>query len=382
MQDTQRDLKMNNKPIRVLQIIGIICGGGVEAVIMNYYRHIDRSKVQFDFVVDGFERTQLDDEIESMGGKIYHVTPYQKNVFGYMRDIANIIHENHYTIVHSNMNTISAFSLFVAWLEGVPVRILHNHSMAVPNEGLRTVMKNILRPFAKLFANRYFACAKVSGEWMYGKRMMENGQVKIINNAVDVDKFAYRADVRESLRKELNISSDTFVMGHIGRFAFPKNHAFLLDIFAEVHKRKPQSILVLVGDGELRPQIEEKIKMLHIEDSVMLLGLRKDAARFYNIMDVFVMPSWYEGLPVVAVEAQANGLTCLLSDRIAKETKLIDSVRVLSLEDGYKAWAECILCVLPEREKTATESLNACGFSVKKEADSLAKCYFSWLKRE
>lgn len=375
------DNPIENKPIRVLQIIGIVCGGGVEAVIMNYYRHIDRAKIQFDFVVDGFERTTLDDEVESMGGKVYHVTPYQKNVFKYMCDIAHIIRENHYMIVHSNMNTISAFSLFVAWLNRVPVRILHNHSMAVPNEGMRTVMKNILRPFAKLFANQYFACSKISGTWMYGRKRMENGQVKIVNNAVDVDKFAYNADVRDILRKELGISSDTFVMGHIGRFAFQKNHSFLVDIFAEVHKRNPKSVLVLVGDGELRSQIENKVTQLNIGDSVKLLGLRKDTARLYNIMDVFVMSSWYEGLPVVAVEAQANGLRCLLSDRISKESKINDNVEFLSLNPGAAVWAEKILGRKGERAFNAKEKLKAHGFCVNDEAHALEKFYADCIAR-
>ena len=346
---------------------------------MNYYRHIDRTKVQFDFVVDGFERTSLDDEVESMGGKVYHVTPYQKNVFKYMCDIAHIIRENHYTIVHSNMNTISAFSLFVAWINRVPVRILHNHSTAVPNEGIRTVMKNILRPFAKLFANSYFACSKVSGEWMYGHRMMESGKVTIINNAVDLDKFSYREDVRETLRKDLNIPLGTFVMGHIGRFAFQKNHAFLLDIFAEVHKRNPKALLLLVGDGELRPQIEGKIVQLGIENNVLVLGLRQDTPRLYNVMDVFVMPSWYEGLPVVAVEAQANGLPCLLSNRISKETKLIDAVSFGGLEDGAQKWAERIAGLTPGRMNRVKEKLGEQGFNIAKEAGRLEKYYFECL---
>lgn len=384
MQDTQRDLKMNNKPIRVLQIIGIICGGGVEAVIMNYYRHIDRSKVQFDFVVDGFERTQLDDEIEAMGGQVYHVTPYRKNVFSYMKEIATIIRENHYEIVHSNMNTLACFSLFAAWCADANVRILHNHSMAVSQEGLRSVLKYILRPFSKMFANHYFACSILSGEWMYGSQKMKTGEVKILNNAIDVDKFLYNEKVRQELRKELGIAEDDFVVGHIGRFMFQKNHAFLLDIFAAVHKVNKKAKLVLVGDGELRPEMEEKAKTLGIDDSVMFLGLRKDTARLYNIMDVFVLPSWYEGLPVVSVEAQANGLTCLLSDRIAKESKLVDNVEFLKLEIGAKGWADRILAESIQRENGVKEKLEARGFSVKKETHALEEfystaVYSSWL---
>ena len=361
--------------VRVLQIIGIVCGGGVEAVIMNYYRHIDRTKIQFDFVVDGYEKTILDDEITSLGGRVYHVEPYRKNILRYMKQIYNIVHDNHYDIVHSNMNTLSVFSLFPAWLAGANQRILHNHSTAVRSEGLRSVMKTILRPFAPLFANRYAACSRLAGEWMYGKKMMANRKVTIINNAIDLDEYAFSSETRQKYRKDLNISDDTLIIGHVGRFMYQKNHAFLIEIFKGIVKRHPNAMLLLIGDGELRPEIEMKVQAYHLSEKVRFLGLRKDVKALYNCMDIFVLPSWYEGLPVVAVEAQANGLPIILSDKVTNESILTSSATVLSLSEGTDKWVKTILDESINRNKMAKKQLQNAGFDIHMKGASLLEWY-------
>lgn len=366
---------MEKEPVRVLQIIGIVCGGGVEAVIMNYYRHINRNKIQFDFVLDGYEKTALDDEIKSLGGRVYHVEPYKKNIFRYMSQIYHIIRDNHYDIVHSNMNTLSVFSLFPAWLAGAHQRILHNHSTAVRSEGMRSVMKMVLRPFAPLFANRYAACSRLAGDWMYGKKMMDSGKVTIINNAIDLDEYAFSQELREKYRQELNIPADAFVVGHVGRFMYQKNHAFLIDVFREVARQNPKAILMLVGDGELRPEIEQKVASYNLTDKVRFLGLRKDVKKLYNCMDVFVLPSWYEGLPVVSVEAQANGLSSVFSDQVTKESRLTKSASFLSLTDGALIWATCILHMHNARNTNALKELRDVGFDIKERAAFLEGWY-------
>lgn len=360
--------------IRVLQIIGIVCGGGVEAVIMNYYRHIDRTKIQFDFVVDGYEKTILDDEIASLGGRVYHIEPYRKNIFRYMKQIYDIVHNGHYNIVHSNMNTLSLFSLFPAWLAGAHQRILHNHSTAVRSEGMRSVMKTILRPFAPLFANRYAACSRLAGDWMYGKKMMASGRVTIINNAIDLDDYAFSPEIRQQYRKELNIPESAFVIGHVGRFMYQKNHAFLIEVFKEVVKRKHNAILLLIGDGELRLAIEEKVQKYHLSDKVRFLGLRKDVKDIYNCMDVFVLPSWYEGLPVVSIEAEANGVYCLFSDHVTAECKLTNYVRFLRLTDSSAVWANAILSIKSTRNPFASEEIRKAGFDI----NETSKRLFEW----
>lgn len=362
--------------VRVLQIIGIVCGGGVEAVIMNYYRHIDRSKIQFDFVVDGYEKTALDDEIKYLGGKVYHIEPYKKNIFRYMSQIYHIVRDNHYDIVHSNMNTLAVFSLFPAWLAGAHQRILHNHSTAVCSEGIRSVMKTILRPLAPLFANRYAACSKLAGEWMYGKKMMASGKVTIINNAIDLDEYAFSPEIRQQYRKDLCIPKDALVIGHVGRFMYQKNHAFLIEVFREVVKEYPKAILLLIGDGELRPEIEEKVREYHLSDKVRFLGLRKDVKYLYNCMDVFLLPSWYEGLPVVSVEAQANGLPCIFSDRVTRESQLTKTVEYLNLKNNIGVWVRSILTKCHQRNATAISELTEAGFNITKQTDLIVHWYF------
>ena len=367
--------KEKNKIIRVLQIMGIVCGGGVESVIMNYYRNIDKTKIQFDFVIDGYEKSLLDDEILSLGGRVYKVEPYSKNIFKYMYQIYRIVKDNNYEIVHSNMNTLAVFSLFAAWLAGAKVRILHNHSTAVKSEKLRSVMKYILRPFAPIFANRYMACSFLAGEWMYGKKKMQSGKVKVLNNAIDVDKFTYNPEIRKELRYELNIEKDTLVIGHVGRFMYQKNHDFLIDIFKEIHTQKENSLLLLIGDGPLRQMIEEKVKNYNLQDSIKFLGLRKDVKDLYNVMDVFVLPSWYEGLPVVSVEAQANGLPCFVSDRVSKECKLSSSMNFVSLDKLANHWSKEILNSNFNRNKNAKQELKENKFDIHSEAINLMNFY-------
>lgn len=370
------DNPIEKKPIRVLQIIGIVCGGGVEAVIMNYYRHIDRSKVQFDFVVDGFEKTGLDDEIESLGGKIYHITPYKNNIFRYMNEIKKIVHDNHYEIVHSNMNTLSVFSLFAAWRGGASVRILHNHSTAVFSEGLRSVMKYILRPFAPLFANVCVACSEYAGEWMYGKKKMSDGSVTVFRNAIAVGDFYYDGGVRKQLRRELHIADDALVIGHVGRFMYQKNHSFLIDVFKEIQNKVENSVLLLVGDGPLKTDVMNKIEKLNIVDKVRFLGIRRDVYKWYNVMDVFVLPSRYEGLGVVGVEAQANGLYCFFSNEIPLECKCSSYVKYLSLQENPEVWAKQILNV--DCHRHSSKSIH--DFDIKEAAKKMERFYLEKLE--
>lgn len=362
------------EPIRVLQIIGIVAGGGVEAVIMNYYEHIDRTKVQFDFIVHNDNKIDITQKVEAMGGKVYKVTPYYKNPIAFMWDIYKVIKRHHYRIVHSNMNTLSAFSLFAAWAAGAPVRILHNHSTSSPGETKRNIMKFMLRPFARLFANHYLACSRLAGEWMYGRKMMDSGKVTIVNNAIDLKKYAFNPQKRNLLRKELGLA-DEFVIGHVGRFMFPKNHEFLIDVFAEAYKKNPHMALLLVGDGPLRPAMEEKVRKLGLTDHVKFLGLRNNVQDFYHVMDILVLPSHYEGLPVVGVEAQANGLPCLFSTKVTKETRLTHSAQFLDLEAGASMWAEEIISIKCERNKKAGDELRQAGFEIYKEAEKLVKFY-------
>lgn len=362
-----------DKPIRVLQIIGDVVGGGVETVIMNYYRNIDRTKIQFDFVVHKGALPQYIAQVKKYGGKVYEITSYKSNILKYTYEIYKIIKENNYEIVHSNMNSLSGFPLFAAYFACAKVRILHNHTTDNPAEGIRTIAKRILRPFARLFANQYWACSKLAAEWMYGKNAVINGRVTIINNAINLEKFKFNKEKREKLRKELGLEN-CFVIGHVGRFMKQKNHEFLIDIFNEVLKQKKNARLLFIGDGKLKQQIEEKVKKLGIEKDVIFLGVRNDVADLYNVMDVFVFPSFYEGLGMVVIEAQVNGLSVVTSDAVPKEAKVTKNIRFLNLRQPKTEWCNEILKA-ERKEIVNNEDILLKNFDIKSESRKLENIY-------
>jgi len=314
----------SNKPIRVAHIIGKWLGGGVEAVVMNYYRHIDRSKFQFDFFCDSDSTNIPYEEIESLGGKVYLIPPYQK-VSSYQKELTKILKENNYKIVHSHINTLSIFPLRAAKKAGVPIRIAHSHSTTNKQEWKKNILKQILRPFSKMYATHYMCCSELAGRWLFGNKEYDKGNVYLLNNAIDIDKFKYNKVIRDRIRKEYNISKDTLVVGHIGRFVKQKNHEYLIDIYNEIYKQNKNSILLLAGQGPLMDSIKTKVKELNLSNNVKFLGQINNPNELYQAMDVFVLPSLYEGLPVVGVEAQSSGLLCILSTSMTKETKVLDS---------------------------------------------------------
>ena len=333
---------LTDEPIRIAQIMGKWLGGGVESVVMNYYRHMDRTKIQFDFICDEDSTNIPYEEIEKMGGKVILIPPYQK-VIKYHKELKKILKNWNYKIVHSHINTLSVFSLFAAKCAGVPVRIAHSHSTTNKKEFKKNIMKQILRPFSKLFATDYMCCSELAGRWLFGNKEYDKGNVYLLNNAIDVDKFKFDENIRNAKRQELNIDDNTLVIGHVGRFVEQKNHRFLIDVFNEVHKQKSNSVLLLVGQGPLMHEIKEKVKKLGLENYVLFLGQRNDTNELYQAMDLFVLPSLYEGLPVVGIEAQASGLLCVLSDDMTKETKVLDATEFLSLNQSVEEWANDII---------------------------------------
>ena len=366
---------MENEPIRVAQVIGKWLGGGVESVVMNYYRHIDRNKIQFDFICDDDSTNIPYDEIEKLGGRVILVPPYQK-VFKYQKELKRIFKENKYKIVHSHINTLSVFPLYAAKCAKVPVRIAHSHSTTNKKEWKKNLLKQVLRPFSKVYATNYMCCSELAGRWLFGNKGYDKGNVYLLNNAIDLDKFKYDEKIRKQKRKELNINDSTLVIGHIGRFVAQKNHTFLIDIFNEVHKQNNDSLLMLVGQGPLMNEIQEKVNNLGLKDSVIFLGQRNDANELYQAMDIFVLPSLYEGLPVVGVEAQASGLLCFLSSDMTKKTKVLDSTKFMSLSNSAEEWANEILKSFKSYKKRDTnKEVSKYGFDINEETSKLELRY-------
>lgn len=365
---------IEKETIRVAQIIGKWIGGGVESVVMNYYRHIDRNKIQFDFICDNDSTNIPYEEIKELGGKVILIPPYQK-VFKYHNVLKNILKNEDYKIVHSHINTLSVFSLFAAKCAGVPVRIAHSHSTTNKKEKNKNFIKQILRPFSKLFATDYMCCSELAGRWLFGNKEYDKGNVYLLNNAIDLDKFKYNEKVRKGKRKELSISDDTLVIGHVGRFVEQKNHKYLIDIFDEVHKKNKNSILLLAGQGPLMNEIKEKVNKLRLEDNVKFLGQRNDINELYQAFDVFVLPSLYEGLPVVGIEAQATGLLCLFSKEMTKETKVLNTTEFLSLEQSSKKWADTIIKNKNYKRIDPIKEISKRGFNIEKEKFKLENFY-------
>lgn len=360
-------------PIRVAHIMGKMMSGGVESVVMNYYRHINREKVQFDFIIDEDSTIVPYEEIENLGGKIYKIPPYQKPV-SYHKALIRLFHENHYCIVHSHINTLSIFPLFAAKRAGIPVRIAHSHSTAGKGETARNILKYTFRPFSKVFPTHYCACSEYAGRWLFGDKMYDSGKVTLIRNAIETSKFIFDPQIRQTVRDELNIT-DKFVIIHVGRFMKQKNHSFLIEIFEKVHRQKPDSLLLLVGEGELEQEIRDKVHRLRLDNSVMFLGVRNDVHRLLQAADVFLLPSLYEGLPVVGVEAQASGLRMIASDTVTMEAKIIQSFVFMSLNQPSTAWAEKILVYQDDKRGTSTKQIVSAGFEIGVAAEKLQDFY-------
>lgn len=365
-----------NKPIRVAQIMGKMEKGGVESVIMNYYRHMDRDKVQFDFFVDSDSNCPQEEEIKALGGRVYKISPYQ-HITKNLGDMKKIFRKNKYQIVHSNLTTMSVFSLFEAKRCGVPVRICHGHSTSCKGDVKRNIMKNVLKPFSKLFATEYFACSKYAGKYLFGNRAFKKGEVNVVSNAIDADKFKYNKFVHDEMRKKLGIE-DKFVIGHVGRFVYPKNHSFLIDIFNEIHKRNKDSVLVLVGEGPLEKEAKRKVHAMNLDDCVLFLGAHNDIEKYYQAFDAFVLPSFYEGMPVVGIESQAAGLPCVYSDAVTKDVKLLDTTKMLNINSSAKHWAKCILAQhSPVDRDKSVNIVKKEGFDIVSEAKKLQNFYLN-----
>ena len=372
----------DNKVIRIAQIMGKWLGGGVESVVMNYYRHIDRAKIQFDFICDEDSTNIPYEEIEKLGGKVILIPPYQK-VFKYHKELKKVLKDGNYKIVHSHINTLSVFSLYAAKCAGVPVRIAHSHSTTNKQEKKKNLLKQVLRPFSKVFAIDYMCCSELAGRWLFGNKEYDNGNVYLLNNAIDLDKFKYDEKIRNDKRKELNISDDTLVIGHVGRFVEQKNHRFLIDIFNEVHKQKENSILLLAGQGPLMEEMKEKVRNLGLEKNVEFLGQRSDINELYQAMDLFLFPSLYEGLGMVVVEAQASGLPCIVSTEIPEIAKVTQKIVFINLDSQIENWIKTIFKYLNNMNRkniNFTDGIEK--YDIRKEATKLEKKYINLYKRK
>lgn len=326
--------------IRVLHVLGSMNLGGAESRIMDLYRNMDREKVQFDFLVHDSREGFFDKEISELGGHIYHVPRFKVyNYFTYRKAMKQFFAVHHeFRAVHGHMTSTASLYLPIAKRAGITMTIAHARSAGV-DKGLKgTITKWMRRPLSKR-ADHCLACSRLAGEAVFGEASMRAGKVRILPNAIETVKYEYNEAVREEMRKELGLQ-DKYIIGHVGRFHYAKNHDFLIDIFAEIRKRKGNAVLLLLGEGSLMAEVKEKVSMLDLEQSVIFAGNQSDVSKFYQAMDYLVFPSRFEGMPGTIVEAQAAGLPCLIADTISEEVKVTELVQFASLCDTPEEWAD------------------------------------------
>ena len=312
--------------------------GGLENYIMNLYRQMDRSKIQFDFLVHYGKRCFFDQEIIQMGGRIFRLTVREDhNLLKYCRQLNRFFQEHkEYRIVHGHMSSLAIIYLGYAKAHGVPVRIIHSHNSNFSKD-MKGYLKYLLSRASESNSTVRYACSTEAGNYLFNQRSFE-----IIPNGVDGERFHYDWIAREQVRKGLGLN-DAFVVGHVGRFSTQKNHAFLLKLFAAYVRRNPRARLMLVGTGELEDQIHRLARELSVEEKILYTGVRRDTERMYQAMDVFVLPSLYEGLPVTGIEAQYAGLNCLFSDRISREVHITEQACFLPIGDeNVGLWADAL----------------------------------------
>ena len=364
------------EPIRVLHILHSMNRGGAENAIMNYYRYIDKELVQFDFLLTASGKCHFEDEIQSLGGRVFRIPllrllnpiPYVKALSGFFRE------HPEYRIVHSHTSSKSFVPLLMAKRAGIKVRISHSHNSKTES-GIRGRIRNALKLPLLWVATDYCACGEEAAKWLYGNKVFASGKVHIVPNVIDARTFSFSQASREKMRSSLGISDSTFVIGNVARFFHQKNHDFIISVFDFLHKKSVDSKLLLVGDGELRKEIENKVSDLGIQDSVIFAGSVPNVADYEQAMDVFLLPSFNEGIPLSLIEAQIAGLRCYASEGVPGESDKTGLVSFLPLEKGAGYWA-CRILDDPRVPRTSrVEDIIKAGYDAPTSARSLQAFY-------
>lgn len=358
--------------IRVAISINKCDSGGQKSVIMSYLRNFNKNKVTFDLIVDKDSNSIPFKEVEELGGRIHVIPPYQ-NITKHLTALYQLFKENKFDVFYAANNTMNIFPLFIAWICGIKVRISESLTTASKLERKKTFIKNILRHFSHCFCNYYMANGIESAEYQFGKKFVKEGKVAIFLNPIDTASLDYDIKLREETRKKMNWTGK-IVYGTIARFEIQKNPLFLIDIMYEIMKKQPQSQFAIIGIGSLEQQMKEKINKYGFGDRMSWLGRREDIKQFYNAYDAFLLPSLYEGFPVVGVESQATGLPVFFSNNVTKEANIEELGHYISLNKKAKEWADIIIS---ETHKTIvnrrgrSEYLKKHGFDAALETERL-----------
>lgn len=363
--------------LRILHVIGAMGSGGAEAMLMNLYRAVDRTCIQFDFVVHTEQKAFYDDEIESLGGHIYRTQRFNGANLLIYRRFWNAFFEEHpeYSIVHGHINSSAAIYLSIAKKHGC-VAVVHSHATRNQEKSLRAYAFFAFAYPIRYIADYFFACSRQAGLDRFGEQVVSSQKFEVLNNGIKASDYVFDATIRAKVRKRYGLADDTLIVGHVGRFTFAKNHDFLIDIFQEIHQMQPNSKLWLVGTGELENEIREKVNRLSLSDVVVFVGQTKDVCEYLQAMDVFVFPSVFEGLGIALVEAQAAGLPCIVSENIQSEANIgCGLVKTLNISEGSHKWAkEALQSKSVDRVDTSPNVLQA-GLDIEKTAHYLQMFY-------
>lgn len=360
------------KATRVLHIVSAMNRGGAETLLMNIYRNIDKSQVQFDFVSHRTEKCDYDEEIALLGGKVYRIPSLgQVGPFAYIKELTKIMSDNRYVAVHAHTDYQGGFAAVAAKKAGIKKRICHSHSNNWPQGSGVTarVTLKILRSIIKYAGTDYCACSSEAARFLFGEKMLHNNKVELIKNGIDIKQFI-DVDIEEisSVRKELCIPDAAKLIGHIGRFSESKNHIFILQVLKEILKKDTNFIAILAGDGPLKASIELKAKELGIYENIRFLGVRNDIPIIMNIIDVFVFPSLFEGFGIVTLEAQCAGVPCVVADTISKNTDMgLGIVSFVGLDEKIELWStEIYKALLKERPEKGIiiNNISRLGFDI------------------
>lgn len=370
------------EPIRILHVTEMLSAAGIESFIMNMYRHMDRRKVQFDFLVLRNQKEFYDDEIEKLGGKKYYVQSSKKNtllrIWDESRKIEMFLKKHSYKIIHIHYTTpLRAPYLKAALGAGVPVRIYHAHSAMVSGKSkLKLLIYKYYRGKIAQWATDYFACSQAAAEWIFLPQLIENDNVKIVFNGIDTQRFKYNEKKRNEIRTFLGIENQ-FVVVHTGRFIEQKNQKFVLEIFNQLSRIFPNSKLLLLGEGKLLDEMKEYAITLGIEQNVIFLGVKSNVEDYLCASDCYLMPSLYEGLPVAAVEAECTGLPCVLSENITHEVALQEDITFISLKAPIDEWCKQILKYKEHARKDGSVIVENSGYGIQVGANNLQKFYLN-----
>ena len=344
---------------------------GVASFLMNYYRHIDREKIQFDFLSYVLLENNYSQEIQRLGGIVYNAPSYKRHLFKYINFVRDVIVNGNYDIIHCHQFLLSVISLSIAKKRGIKTRIIHSHNNFISSRGKRLFVY-LFRNFWPIFATDFFACSEDAANFLFGKKC----EYKIFNNAVEPERFMFNNIVRKSIRNDLCLTEDAFVIGYVARFDKEKNHVFLIDVFQHILRQNINTYLLLVGTGILQDKVKKYVKNLNISNNVLFYGISDKVHELYSIIDVFVFPSLFEGLPITGVEAQCAGIPVIASLNIPKAMQITPLVCWLDLKMGPEKWAEKALEYLPSRKRAdMTNLITQNGYNIKIECKKLEAEY-------